>query len=92
MSVSEEMNFGDDPAFLGMPEHNFSTSLVGSTFQLHPGVGCIHWSNVHDPDGIHSTYFCASQLFSKVVAALLVQNASLLSTLKLAGLLAEYNC
>ena len=92
MSVSEEMDFGDDPAFLETTEHNFSISLVGSAFQLHLGVGCIHWWSAHDLGGIHSIYFYAFQPFSKVVAALLVQNASLLLTLKLAGLPAECNC
>ena len=92
MSVSEETDFSDDPAFLEMTEHNFSTSLVGSAFQLHLGVGCIHWWSVHDLDGIHSIYFYAFQPFSKVAAALSIQSASLLLTLKLAGLPAECNC
>ena len=92
MSVSEETDFGDDPAFLEMTEHNFSTSLVGSAFRLHLGVGCIHWWSVHDLDGIHSIYFYAFQPFSVAVAVLSVRSASLLSTLKLTGLLAGYNC
>ena len=92
MSVSEEMDFGDDPAFLETTEHNFSISLVGSAFQLHLGVGCIHWWSVHDLDGIHSIYFYAFQPFSKVAAALSIQSASLHLIEHMEGLPAECNC
>jgi hypothetical protein len=88
--VSGEMGFGGDPVFLGRPERNFSTYPVKSTFQLHPGVGSIRWWNAHDLGGTQYLFLCFS-IVSTVVVILSAQSASLLSTMKLAGLSAECN-